>query len=126
MQDTKLFPVVIMAPVNMLKVVIIFRLYIYMYGGNDGSRYRNSLHQLDTQSWTWSELTKSGPMRKAGCGMIAFDRKLLLFGGYGIPSDSTQQGAKFIKSSRSIGGRGWTNELHLFNLKEGEGACPPL
>ena len=53
--------------------------------------------------------------------MIAFDKKLLLFGGYGYPSHSTQPGAKFIMNSKSSGGRGWTNELHLFDLKEGEG-----
>ena len=94
-----------------------------MYGGVDGSRVLNCLHQLDTQSWTWSELTKSGPMRKGGCGMIAFDRKLLLFGGDGIPSGPTQSGAKFIKikNSNNTDGSGWTNELHLFDLKEGEG-----
>ena len=53
--------------------------------------------------------------------MIAFDRKLLLFGGYGILSGPTQPGVKFIKNSNSLSGRGWTNELHLFDLKEGEG-----
>ena len=95
--------------------------HIYMYGGYDGSRNLNSLHQLDTQSWTWSELTKSGPMRKTGCRMIAFDKKLLLFGGYGYPSGPTQLGAKFIKNNNYSDGRGWTNELHLFDLKEGEG-----
>ena len=90
--------------------------HIYMYGGNDGSRYLNSLHQLDTQSLTWSELTKFGPTRKEGCGMIAFDKKLLLFGGYGYPSHSTQPGAKLIKNSNYSDGRGWNNELHLFDL----------
>ena len=52
--------------------------------------------------------------------MIAFGRKLLLFGGYGIPSGPTQPGEKF-KSSNFSDGRGWTNELHLFDIKEGEG-----
>ena len=92
-----------------------------MYGGSDRSRYLNSLHQLDTLSWTWSELTKPGPMRKNGCGMIAFDKKLLLFGGYGYPSGPAQTDATFIRSSKFTDGRGWTNELHLFDLKEGEG-----
>ena len=91
-----------------------------MFGGFDGSVDLNSLHQLDTQSWTWSELTKSGPMRKAGCGMIAFDRNLLLFGGYGLPSGPTQPGAKFINDSKYTYHRGWTNELHLFDFKKGE------
>ena len=60
-------------------------------------------------------------MRKIACGLIAFDRKLLLFGGDGIPSGRTQRGAKFIKDSDYSDGSGWTNELHLFDLKEGEG-----
>ena len=53
--------------------------------------------------------------------MIEFDKKLLLFGGYGYPSGPTQPGAKFIKNSKYSYGRGWNNELHLFDLKEGEG-----
>ena len=56
--------------------------------------------------------------------MVAFDRKLLLFGGYGNLSGPIQPGAKFIKNvinSDSSGGSGWANELHLFDLKEGEG-----
>ena len=92
-----------------------------MYGGDDESRYLNSFHQLDTQSWTWNELTKSSPMWKNGCRMVAFDRKLLLFGGYGYSSGPTQPGAEFIESSKSTNGMGWTNELHLFDLKKSEG-----
>ena len=53
--------------------------------------------------------------------MIAFDKKLLLFGGYGILSGPTQPYATFIKDRKFTDGRGWTNELHLFDLKEGEG-----
>ena len=55
--------------------------------------------------------------------MIALNGKLLLFAGYGIPSASglTQPGAKFIKDSNYSDGSGWTNELQLFDLKEGEG-----
>ena len=53
--------------------------------------------------------------------MIAFDRELLLFGGDGISSGPSQPGAKFIKDSNYSYGSGWTNELHLFDLKEGEG-----
>ena len=45
----------------------------------------------------------------------------LLFGGYGIPSDPIQPGAEFVKSSRFTDGRGWTNELHTFDLIKGEG-----
>ena len=88
--------------------------HLYLYGGYDGSRYQNSLHQLDTRSWTWSHLSSAGPMRKVGCRMVTYDETLLCFGGYGYPSSTTQPGAEFTD------GRGWTNEFHAYDLKEGE------
>ena len=94
--------------------------YVYLYGGTDGSHFHSSLHQLDTRSWTWKQLS-TGPMRKRACGMIAHDSKLVLFGGYGIPSGPIQPGAEFIKQWNFTDGRGWTNEVHTFDLKEGEG-----
>ena len=94
---------------------------MYLYGGRDGSRYESSLHQLDTRSWTWKQLSSAGPMRKVMCGIVACDSEFVLFGGYGFPSGPTQPGAEFIKDSRITGGRGWTNEVHTFDLKEGEG-----
>ena len=95
--------------------------HVYLYGGRDRSRYQGSLHQLDTRSWTWKQLSSAGHIRKCGCGMVAHDSKLVLFGGYGVPSGPTQPGAEFIKDRRSTGGIGWTNDIHTFNLKEGEG-----
>ena len=95
--------------------------HVYLYGGSDQSRFQSSLHQLDTRSWTWKQLSSSGPMRKVTCGMVPHDSKLVLFGGYGIPSGPTQPGAEFIKDSKFTGGTGWTNEVHTFDLKEGEG-----
>ena len=100
--------------------------HVYLHGGHDGSRYQGSLHQgslhqLDTRSWTWKQLSSAGHIRKCGCGMVAHDSKLVLFGGYGFPSGPTQPGAEFIKDSRFTGGMGWTNEVHTFDLKEGEG-----
>ena len=52
--------------------------------------------------------------------MIAYDKKLVLFGGYGIPSGPTQPGAQFVKNTQYTSGSGWTNELHVFDLEEGE------
>ena len=95
--------------------------HVYLYGGCDISHYYSSLHQLDTRSWTWKQLSSAGPMKKESCGVVAHDSKLVLFGGYGFPSGPTQPGAEFIKSSRFTDGRGWTNEVHTFDLKEGEG-----
>ena len=42
--------------------------YVYQYGGTDGSRFHSSLHQLDTRSWTWKQLSSAGPMMKRPCG----------------------------------------------------------
>ena len=74
---------------------------LYQYGGYDGSDNHSSLYQLNTASWEWSLLSREAPRKKAGCGMLTYDSKLVLFGGYGDG--------------------GYTNELHLFDLKEGEG-----
>ena len=96
--------------------------HVYVYGGYDGSDLQGSLHELDTRTWTWKQLSSSGPMmRKAGCGIVVYGSKLVLFGGYGIQSGPTQPGAEFVKSSTFTGGRGWTNELHTFDLIKGEG-----
>ena len=93
--------------------------HVYVYGGYDGSHDQGSLHQLDTRSWTWEQLSSAGPMRKVGCGMVAHDSKLVLFGGYGYPSGPTQTGAEFVKDSKYTSGVRWTNELHLFDLNKG-------
>ena len=95
--------------------------HVYVYGGHDGSAPQGSLHQLDTRTWTWKQLSSTGPMRKSGCRMVSYGSNLVLFGGYGIPSGPTQPGAEFVKSSMYTDGRGWTNELHTFDLIKGEG-----
>ena len=95
--------------------------HVYVYGGYDGSAHQGSLHQLDTRTWTWKQLSSTGPMRKAGCKMVAYDSNLVLFGGYGIPSGPTQPGAEFVKYSKYTDGSGLTNELHTFDLIKGEG-----
>ena len=76
---------------------------LQVYGGFDGSLDQASLHKLDINSLNWTQLAtpdSSGPMKKRGCGMIAYDYKLLLFGGWT--------------------GSEYTNNLHLFDLREGE------
>lgn len=96
--------------------------YIYLYGGHDGPRYQSSLHQLDTETSKWTQLASDGPMRKIACGMVTYSNLIVLFGGYGVPSGPIQAGAEFIKNSMSGDGsiRGWTNELHTFDLYKGE------
>ena len=94
----------------------------YFYGGRDGSDYQGCLYQLDIKSRKWQQLSSAGPMSKAGCGMIAYGKKLVVIGGYGIPFATTQHGAaEFVKDSNYTNtDSGWTNELHTFDLEEGE------
>ncbi len=95
--------------------------HLYHYGGSDGSQRHGSLHQLDTRSWRWKQLSgPGGPMRKSGCGMVAYKSSLVVFGGYGAPSGPTPPGAELILSTKYTDSRGWTNELHTFDLEEGE------
>ena len=94
-----------------------------MYGGLDGSAFHDCLYLLDTESRKWRQLSSCGPMRKAGSEMIAYGKKLVIFGGYGIPSGPTQPGAQFIEDLTETDGRGWTNEIHIFDLEEGVCMC---
>ena len=103
-------------PVHLLVTMCMFH-----DGGHDGSACQGSLHQLDTRTWTWKQLSSTGPMRKVGCRMVAYGNNLVLFGGYGIPSSPTQPAAEFVKSSKYTNDIGWTNEQHTFDLIKGEG-----
>ena len=93
------------------------------YGGNDDQSHFGTLHQLNTATLNWEELhqsTPQGPMAKTGCGLASFQgRKVGLFGGYGIPTGPAQPGSTFTKHPAFSDGRGWTNEFHLFDLREG-------
>ena len=99
---------------------------LYTFGGKDGPAYHNSLHQLDTSSATlnWTQLSapdsSSGPMKKGDCGMVAYGSCLVVFGGYGSPCGPTQPGAEFLKNNADPDGGGWSNELHVFDVMEGE------
>ena len=98
--------------------------YIYTYGGRDayggpGQSYYGSLHEFNARTSSWRELAShsaDSPIKKDGCGMIVWEEKLVLFGGYGIQSSPTQPGAVFIKDANYPGGR--SNEMHIFNLGE--------
>ena len=76
--------------------------HLYTYGGYDERvNVQGTLHLLDTRSRRWKLISsEGGPMKKAGSRMIVYDSKIVLFGGSGKSGD--------------------TNELHTFNLKEGE------
>ena len=92
--------------------------YIYLYGGYYGSSRSGSLYQLNTDNWSWSELSNcsaGGPVRKSGCEMITYKDQLVVVGGYYGPykePDSKQPGSAYE--------RGWTNELHCYSLTTGK------
>ena len=90
----------------------------FMFGGYDGLSRRSSLYQLD-QNNKFSEhkfSTEVSPMKKSGCRMIVYDKSLLLFGGDCEASYPIQPGSELIQYYT----RYYTNELHSFNLEEGE------
>ena len=92
--------------------------HIYHYGGFDGSSRYESLYQLNTDNWSWSELSNcsaGGPGRKTGCSMITYKDQLVVVGGYYGPNkepDSKQPGSRYE--------RGYTNELHCYSLTIGK------
>ena len=91
--------------------------HIYFYGGRDGSFQSGSLYQLNTDNWSWSELSNcsaGGPLRKIGCRMITYKDELILVGGwYGFNEPhSNQPGSRYE--------HGCTNELHCYSLTTGK------
>ena len=99
---------------------------LYTYGGLDGSSPQNGLHCLNTSAMEWRKLEEripqDGPMWKTGCRMVQFNNGILvLFGGYGFRRAAIQPGSSFIESL--LVGHGWTNECHLFDVKQGMCIC---
>ena len=95
---------------------------LYWFGGRDDNSYYNSIHRLDTTTLEWRELQPlnpaDGPMRKAGCRMVSFlQDKLAMFGGYGIPTGPA--GVMLTKNTDFIDRIEWTDEFHVYNIKEG-------
>ena len=59
-------------------------------------------------------------MAKTRCGMVSCgEGQLCVFAGYGLPTGPLQPGSTFIKNTRFTDGRGWTNELHLYDINGG-------
>ena len=98
---------------------------LYTFGGWDGSSYVNDMSKLDLDTLQWTKIKTSGsqPMKKAGCGLVRVnERTLCCIGGCGIEGP-TQPGSTF---TRHTGGCGWTNELHFFDVENGNAIPPDL
>ena len=96
---------------------------LFTLGGlYDREKELNTLHRLDTKTWRWCQLSpqnaEGAPMPKCACGMISFGDSLGVFGGHGLPRRLTEP-RSFIKDTRCTDGSGWTNEFHIYHLKEG-------
>ena len=95
---------------------------LFSFGGRDDRNLFNTLRRLDTKKWRWCQLSPQNaegtPMPKCDCGMISFGDSLGVFGGYGIPRGPTEP-QSFIKNIWATDGIGWTNEFHIYHLKEG-------
>ena len=103
---------------------------LYTFGGWwDGVR-NSTVLELDLETFTWRKCVPSnpsqGPMPKDKAGMVAYgDEMLCVFGGYGeAPSAhngiTPQRGAQYHTDMASMWGFCWTNELHLYHLKQCE------
>ena len=95
----------------------------FMYGGSSGKRPEGVLSRLNLETLTWSQLsplqTAGGPMRKGGCGLIIVQDKLVLIGGYGIATGPIQPQATFVRSAKLPYVKGYSNEVHEFNMSQG-------
>ena len=98
--------------------------HLYHFGGSDGKRHSGELHGLNICSKKWQKILpvnpSEGPMSKGACGMISVsDEMLCITCGYGYLDGRTPINSRFVESTRFTDGRGWSNKLHLFNLKTG-------
>lgn len=96
---------------------------LFTYGGWNGVKIVNSLHQLNAKTYRWSELCSKNaesefPMAKLGAKMVVCDDMLALLGGYCRARTPLQRGSSFIETERSDGS-GCTNEFHIYRLSEG-------
>ena len=102
--------------------------YLFVYGGvkDDGS-YSGCLHRLDTKTSSWTQLavhSADAPMKKFGCAMIVYENSVIIIGGYGIRNGPIQPGSEWVCKDEDEyedpNTEGQTNEMHKYDLREGE------
>ena len=85
------------------------------------------MHRLDTQTMSWHEVKvdnpNRAPMKKNSCGMVAFkdgeEDLLFVCNGAGLLCTAAQAEALYIPWKENPD-YGWSNEIHLFSLNDGE------
>ena len=90
--------------------------HLYIYGGYDGKSWYGILYELNTNSWTWRQLSDGGargPGKKRGSRIIPYQDQLLVVGGEYVENPSSRQAGASYE-------RGRTNEVHCFNLTTGK------
>ena len=90
--------------------------HLYIYGGWDGQSRYGTLYELNTNLWTWRKLSDGGargPGKKSGCSIIPYQDQLLVVGGHYSEMPSSRQAGSSYQ-------RGYTNEIHCFNLTTGK------
>ncbi len=95
---------------------------IYYFGGYDGTSFSNALHEFDSIASHWRALDSANPdaapMAKTNSAIIAVDDETLCtLGGFGMPTGRPPAGSRFVPSSVSRDGRGYTSEIHLYSLR---------
>ena len=103
--------------------------YLYVYGGAKNDRsYSGCLHRLDTKTSSWTQLaahSANAPMKKRGSVMIMYDNSVIVVGGFGIRNGPIQPGSQWRKlrdkdDEEDPSTKGWTNEMHKYDLREGK------
>ena len=94
--------------------------YFAGYCGH-GKCDHNSLTALNVDDFSWTTLFRTsddiGPMKKSGCGLVAFNRQLLALGGvsYSAPKTPRNPPSPYKKYKSFF----YTNEHHLFDIEGG-------
>ena len=106
--------------------------YLYVYGGYKGNgSLSGCLHRLDTKTSSWTLLAThsaaNAPIKKVGSCMIVYKNSVIIIGGGGIRNGPIQPGSEWEEwkdkddDDRVPNAMGMTNEMHKYDLREGEG-----
>ena len=102
------------------------------YSEQGRRRVASVVEVFDPRTESWETKQVKGDLPTAGVSdaadatikedlymLLAFGDNLALLGRYGLPHGPPQPGSFLMKNTRFADGRGWTNELHIYSLKQG-------